>query len=202
MENIDKFLINELINNNERAFDKVFSDNYLNLCRFANSIVHDEDSAQSLVQHVFIDLWEKRKSLGRIEHLTRYLIATVRNTCVNFIKREKRNVYLSTIPTDSQSENTTENQVNLAEFEEHFIIALSLLPERCKLAFEYSRFGNLTNKEIASKMNISVKAVEALISRSLKSLRVSLSDYLPSTKSDRIKNSILFMHIRTVKWNN
>jgi RNA polymerase sigma-70 factor, ECF subfamily len=198
MESKDRFLINELINSNSRAFEKIFTDNYLNLCRFANSIVHDEDSAQNLVQQVFINLWEDRKSLNHIERLVPYLTTAVRNNSLNYIKRDKRSVDLSNIPANFQSENTTENLVNLAEFEEQLIIALSHLPERCKLAFEYSRFNNLTNKEIALKMNITVKGVEALISRSLKLLRVSLADYLPSSSNNRLKNTILFMLIKKV----
>ena len=202
MEKIDRFLVQELINSNERAFDKIFSDHYLNLCRFANSIVHDGDSAQSLVQQVFIGLWENRKSLGHIERLTPYLTTTVRNICINFLKKEKQNVDLSAIPVNSQSENTTESHVNIAEFEEHLTIALASLPDRCKEAFEYSRFDNLTNKEIAQRMNITVKGVEALIGRSLKHLRILLADYLPSSRNSRIKDSILFLLIRMVKKDN
>lgn len=196
---IDRFLIQELINDNERAFDKIFSDHYLNLCRFANSIVHDLDSAQSLVQQVFISLWENRKSLGHIERLTPYLTTTVRNICLNSIKKEKRNVDLSALPHNSHIENTTERQLNLTEFEEQLIVALSLLPERCKMAFEYSRFGNLTNKQIAEKMNISVKGVEGLISRALRTLRVSLAEFLPSSGNTRLQDSMLFMLIRIIK---
>jgi len=181
MENMDRFIINELKNSNSRAFEKVFTDNFLNLCRFANSIVHDEDSAQSLVQQVFINLWESRKHIDHIERLTPYLTTTVRNNCLNFVKREKRSVELSDVTLNYQVENTTDNQINRIDFEESLTIALASLSERCKTAFEYSRFDNLTNKEIAQKMNISVKGVEALIGRALKSLRISLADYLPSS---------------------
>jgi RNA polymerase sigma-70 factor, ECF subfamily len=198
MKDIDGFLVDELIKSNERAFEKIFNDNYLNLCRFANSIVHDEDSAQNIVQQVFINLWENRKSLNHIDHLSPYLTTSVRNNCINFIKREKRNMNLSAIPVNFQFENTTENQVSIDEFEEHLFIVLSELPERCKLAFEYSRFDKLTNKEIAQKMNITIKGVEALISRSLKQLRVSLAEFLPSSGITRLKDSILFMLIRRV----
>lgn len=199
MENIDSFLVNELANSNIRAYENIFNAHYLNLCRFANSIVHDEDSAQSLVQQVFVNFWENRKSLGHIEHILPYLTTSVRNICLNFIKREKRNVDLTFVPMDAQVENTTENQINIAEFEEKYIIAISLLPSKCKLAFEYSRFENLTNKEIAQKMNITLKGVEALISRSLKNLRIALEEYLPGSKNNKISNSFLFLLIKMVR---
>lgn len=193
---IDGFLFEELKNGNARAFDKIFNDRYPNLCRFAYSIVHDEDTAHSLVQHVFIKLWQNRGSLNHIDHLTPYLTTMVRNHCLNFIKYEKRNTKLEDIPADTQAENTTENQIEAHDFEEHLIVALDSLPERCRIAFEYSRFENLTNKEIALKMEISTKGVEALIGRALKSLRISLIDYLPSSKKSNSKSPILFALFR------
>jgi len=196
---LDSFLCEELKSGNIRAFDQIFNDHYPNLCRFAYSIVHDEDTAHSLVQQVFVKLWENRAALDHIERLTPYLTAMTRNHSLNFVKREKRIVQLEDIPSGIQTGNTTENQIDANVFEEQLIIALSLLPERCKMAFEYSRFENLTNKEIALKMEISVKGVEALIGRALKSLRISLSDFLPSARKGGSQNSILFALIRIAK---
>ena len=195
-EQMDSFLFAEFKNGNSRAFDKIFNDHYQNLCRLAQSIVHDEDNAHSLVQQVFINLWESRESLGHVERMTPYFTVMVRNQCLNFVKREKRNAKLSDLPDNSYSENTTEKQIDTIDFEEQLMIALASLPERCKMAFEYSRFENLTNKEIAQKMEITVKGVEALIGRSLKSLRISLLEYLPAVRSRKIKDTILFTLFR------
>lgn len=193
---MDIFLLEELKSGNVRAFDKIFNDHYQNFCRFAYSIVHDEDASQSLVQQIFVNLWVNRSSLDHIERLTPYLTTMIRNHCINFVKRENRNIKLKYIPADSQTENTTENQIDANEFEEQLIIALSSLPERCKMAFEYSRFDNITNKEIAQKIQISTKGVEALIGRALKSLRISLAEYLPSAKGLNYKNPIFFALFR------
>ncbi len=199
----DIFLLEELRIGNTRAFDKIFHAYYPNLCRFAYSIVHDEDNAQSLVQHVYVKLWESRTTMDHIDHLMPYLTRMVHNHCINFVNREKRNIKLSAIHTETQTENTTENttenQLEVNELEEKLIIALSSLPQRCKLAFEYSRFENLTNREIAQKMEISVKAVEALIGRALKLLRISLAEYLPASKNIKIPNPILLMLFRKKK---
>ena len=190
---LDNFFLEELRAGNTRAFDKIFNDHYHNLCRFSYSIVHDEDTAQSLVQQVFVKLWENRGDLGHVERLTPYLAAMTKNHSLNFIKREKRIVQLTDLPLDAQISHTTENQIDAHVFEEQLIVALSLLPERCKLAFEYSRFENFNNKEIASMMGISTKGVEALIGRALKSLRSSLAEYLPSTRKGSSPHQIFFV---------
>lgn len=196
---MDDFLFEELKSGNTRAFDQIFKENYPNLCRFAYSIVHDEDATHSLVQDVFVKLWENRGVLDHIERLTPYLTAMTRNHCLNYSKRGKRNIQLSDIPVESQIGNGTENQIYADLFEEQLIIALSLLPVRCRMAFEYSRFENLTNKAIALKMDISVKGVEALMGRALKSLRISLAGYLPSAKIGKSKELILFAMIKLGK---
>ena len=187
---LDSFLCEELISGNTRAFDQIFKENYPNLCRFAFSIVHDEDAAHSLVQDVFVKLWENRAALYHVDRLLPYLTAMTRNHSLNYIKREKRNIQLSDIPVDTQTVNSTENQIDANSFEEQLVIVLSQLPERCRVAFEYSRFENFTSKEIALKMDISVKGVEALMGRALKSLRISLAEYLPSAKIGKSKHPI------------
>lgn len=193
---LDNFFLEELKAGNTRAFDKIFKDHYHNLCRFSYSIVHDEDTAQNLVQQVFVKLWENRAELGHIERLTPYLTAMTKNHSLNFIKREKRIVQLTDLPLDVQISNTTENQIDAHLFEEQLIVALSLLPERCKLAFEYSRFENFNNKEIATMMGISTKGVEALIGRALKSLRNSLAEYHPSSRNRKSPHQILLVMIK------
>ena len=189
---LDGFLFEELKSGNTRAFDQIFKDNYPNLCRFSYSIVHDEDTAHSLVQDVFVKLWENRAALEPVGRLIPYLTAMTRNHSLNYIKREKRNIQLSDLPIEAQNGNSTENQVDADTFEEQLIIALSLLPIRCRMAFEFSRFENLTSKAIAIKMDISVKGVEALMGRALKSLRISLAEYLPTAKIGKSKHLLFF----------
>ena len=195
---LDDFLLSELIAGNERAFDKVFHSCYDNLCRFSNTIVHDEDLAQSLVQNVFVKLWEKRETLGNVDHLQRYLVSMVRNESINYLNREKRNVRVGELP-ESPVEPTAETDIKAGEFTERLVLAFSELPERCRQAFEYSRYDRLTNREIAGKMGISQKAVEALITRSLKQIRVKLREFLPSGRNLKLPGDLLFLFMRRVK---
>lgn len=189
----DQFLLEELKTGNTRAFDKIFNDNYPNLCRFAFTIVHDEDNAHSLVQNIYVKLWENRETIPQVDHIVPYLTRMVHNHCINFVIRESRNVKLSALSEDAQTTDITEKQLELNELEEKLVIALAALPQRCKMAFEFSRFENLSNKEIAKNMGISVKGVEALIGRALKLLRVSLAEYLPAWSGNKISNPILFL---------
>lgn len=198
IEKPDSFLLSELISGNERAFEKVFKDHYPNLCRFAHSIIHDEDKAQSLVQNVFVKLWEDRFRLNEVRSLLPYLTTMVKNEAINYLKREKRQVKLPKMAEVTPADQSTENLISQHDLQEHIIIALNALPERCREAFEMSRFENLPNREIAEAMKISVKGVEALITRSMKILRTKLSEFLPSAKDKILPGNILFLLFRKI----
>ena len=93
-ERLDNFLISELKSGNARAFEKIFNDYYSSLCRFSFSIVHDQDIARSLVQNVFVKLWESRQQLEKIISLPSYLAAMVKNESINHVKWQNRQLRL------------------------------------------------------------------------------------------------------------
>jgi len=69
----------------------------------------------------------------------------------------------------------------LAELEELIEGSVNELPDKCKQVFKMRRVDFKKNKEIAAELNISIKAVEANMTRALKHLKNKLSDYLPAT---------------------
>jgi len=197
-EGNQQFILNELQKGNERAFNYIFKEYYKSLSQFSYSFIKDQDKAESLVQEVFIRLWEKRESLANIDNLLSYLMVMVRNISIDSLRKEKtsQKIYLKIRPEESV--NTTEDQLSKNEFEEKLLKSILKLPERCRIAFELSRFDSLTNKEIAVNMEISVKGVEALIGRSLKILRNELEEFLPSMTNKKQKGGAvlfsLFLH--------
>ncbi len=192
----DLLLTNKLKEGSSFAFDLIFVKYYENLCRFAFSVLHDPDISQDLVQNVFLTLWNRRNVSSQIQNLPAYLTTMVKNQVSDYLKDKKVNLHEVSRKYDL-SDNSTENEILGRDFEECLVSALSRLPDRCRQAFEYSRFENLTNREIAVRMDISVKGVEALIGRALKSLRIDLQEFLPSSGSKN-KNGI-FLLIRLSK---
>ncbi|WP_430810738.1 MULTISPECIES: RNA polymerase sigma-70 factor [unclassified Carboxylicivirga] len=175
----EKFLMQQFIQGNEKAFDAVFRKYYKLLCARAVIYIKDNDRAQSIVQDCFVSLWEKRHSLGTIEKLHPFLATAVRNKALDFLRKEASESKLIDALKVSEGEVLIDNMAITLEFEEQLMTAISMLPDRCREAFQYSRFEGMTYSEIAVNMNISVKAVEALIGRSLKLLRREMIDYLP-----------------------
>lgn len=176
--NSDEFLISELQNSREEAFDYIFRKYYENLCLKAKTYVFDMSMAQSLVQDCFVKLWVNRLEANKIKNLSAYLSFMVRNRCIDHIRKTESLKKLHTNVTyETATDTNVEDSLIFNEFEQKLMHKITLLPKKSRLAFEYSRFDNLTYREIGEKMEISNKAVEALISRALKILRKDLQVY-------------------------
>ncbi|MFV0378167.1 MAG: RNA polymerase sigma-70 factor [Mangrovibacterium sp.] len=175
----DLFQLNSLCEGKEKAFDYIFRKYYKALCAQANLYVRDLDLAQSLVQECFLKLWENRANATQINQLNSYLSFVVRNHCIDHLRKSKTKKHTVELTEEAGLGEASDSLLLSHEFEEQLVEALASLPGRCREAFEYSRFEGMTYPEIAKQMNISVKAVEALMSRSLKILRVELKEYMP-----------------------
>lgn len=190
-----QFILDELRKGNERAMSFIFKEYYKPLSHYSYTFTKDQDKSESLVQEAFIRLWEKRETLNNVENLFSYLMVMVRNISIDYLRKEKTNHKIHREIATNESVNTTEEYISKNEFEQKLIESVLKLPERCRIAFELSRFESLTNKEIAENMQISVKGVEALIGRSLKLLRSELEEFLPSFRLKSNNRNFILLSI-------
>lgn len=65
---------------------------------------------------------------------------------------------------------TSHDELSFNDIEREILECVSQLPERCKEVFLLSRHDNLKNREIAEKLEISIKTVEKHISLALQTL--------------------------------
>jgi RNA polymerase sigma-70 factor (ECF subfamily) len=165
----------------EEEFEKLFAECFGNLYSYAFSITKDAATAEEIIQTVLCLIWEKRERLEVNSSLKAYLFGCVYHECMNLIRHKKRHqAYRSHILQNSRS-NMAESAaagVELGELEKRLYQAINELPLRCKAIFFLSRFSQLGYREIASQLGISVKTVEAQMSKALRHLRKRLADFL------------------------
>ena len=172
----------ELRRGNKQLFDKLFTDYYVNLCRFAYTYVRDHDISEEIVQEVFIALWEQRDTFSINTSIRSFLYTSVKNRSLNHIRNSKTRICHEDEFAKEQDSMVT-HIINFCEQEElsHLIdTAIGELPDQCRTIFEMSRNQNLTHREIAQQLNISQKTVENQMGIALKKLRTKLSPYLSS----------------------
>jgi RNA polymerase sigma-70 factor, ECF subfamily len=162
----------------EQLFERIFVNHYKYLCNYAYYFIHDTEEAREIVQDVFVKFWEKASFDKPLAALKSYLYSSVKNSSIDYLKHNLvRQEYRSRILLEC-SEETDENfeQILVKELSIRLEEAVQKLPPRCQKIFRLSRFECMKNKDIALEMNISVKAVEAQISKALLVLRDKLSD--------------------------
>lgn len=180
----DYSLILQLRNDNAQALG-IIIDRYIeDATRFAFHIVKSIDSADDIVQSVFIWLWNNRRSLTDNIQLKPYLFRAVKNQSLNYLKAESvRTKYRNDTIADaslSLQSSTTPSHENSVLNTELVYSALSRLPLRRQLALRLRIINQMTHVEIAQVLEISQDAATKLVNRSLDELKklLSVSDFI------------------------
>jgi RNA polymerase sigma-70 factor (ECF subfamily) len=162
------------------GFEELFRSFFPGLVLFAQKYLPDQDTSKEIVHNVFLNLWEKRETIDSSSSLKSYLFTSVYNRCLNHIRDQKKfdkdESRLQGLDSSEFYDGT--DYLEEQELEQRIFDALQALPEKCREVFTMNRFEGLKYAEIAEKLNISIKTVEAQMSKALKILREKLIDYL------------------------
>ncbi len=176
----------QLANNDKNGFRNIFREYYQPLYHLSLHYLENEDEAKGVVQEAFVKLWDVRNELNPDSNLRNFLFTLVKNNCLNILKRRqillKHHEKIRWIEMHYQYESLArmgDDYLEFNELKEKIDFAVRNLPEHCRAVFEMSRFEDLKNREIAEKLGISQKTVEAHLTKALKILRNDLKDYLP-----------------------
>ena len=157
------------------AYNQLFIRYYGRLCGFVIEFTKSETSAEDVVQELFIKLWTDRKRIIVREKVAAYLFRASRNAALNYLRSEKNRQkamdglgFEETYPDD--------NPIEFEEFLDQLKACVDELPERSKEVFVLSRLEGFKHKEIAEKLDISVKTIKNQIWKSLQYLRTCLLD--------------------------
>lgn len=159
--------------------EELFRTYYTELVRYAFTIVREQGEAEDIVQHLFVKLWEKREDLAIRKDVRSYLYRSTYNASVNAWKRTGRFTGTGESLQQVSASGQSSDRVLSSELEARIEQAVQSLPEKCREVFMLSRFSELSYKEIADQLGISVKTVENHMGKALSIMRSQLSDYLP-----------------------
>lgn len=164
----------------ESAFDVVFRSHYGSLVGFAESLLHSREAAEDLAQDVMLELWRRREQLVLTDSLRSYLLRAVRNRAFNEIRRvktAKRKEPL--VRADEATPALGALRLEDEELDAAIAGAVDALPAPLRETFVMSRREGLKYQEIATRLGVSVKTVEARMGKALKELRDRLAAWLP-----------------------
>lgn len=164
----------------KQQFETLFREHFTGLCYFAHKYLGDMDSCKEIVHNVFVSVWEKRHEFDFEKPAKSYLFTSVYNRSMNHIRDKKK--FISSDEEVSihilEKAGDFNNILETAELEARINLSIMNLPEKCKQIFQMNRYDEKKYSEIAEELGISVKTVEAQMSKALKILRENLKDYI------------------------
>lgn len=175
---VDTVIIKKLRKGDSREFETLFRSSYVSLVRYARSLVSDHDTAEEIVQDFFYRLWKDRENLNIGSSLNGYLFRSVHNSCLHHLQHLKviARHEAEMANMDQEFSGSASDRIQLLELEGRIANLLDKLPQRCGKVFCMNRFEGLKYTEIASRLEISVKTVEADMGKALKAFRKELME--------------------------
>lgn len=167
--------------NDEVTFRRIFELYYADLCIYAKRYVPDLNTREDLVQDVFCSLWINRKKTDYSVPISNYLITSVKNHCLNYLRKTGRIEFMNDLEIEKLPVYAEGNDhlFLLHELKELYRRTLAGLPEEYRIAFEMSRMENKSTTEIAEALEVSVRTVERYRNKAIEILKTELKDYLP-----------------------
>ena len=166
---------------NKEIFEEVYRQYYSPLCFYCMRYVGDIEEAKEIVQGLFLKIWIKRNELDINTSVTSYLYRAVQNYALNHLhqRKVKQKYIINKAHFPNQPSENGHQKMEEEELKKLIKSAVLKLPDKRRKIFELSRYENMKYTQIAEHLTISVKTVEAQMSKSLKYLRQVLKEYLP-----------------------
>jgi len=171
-------ILTRLKSNDKAALKDLFQLHHAGVCAAIFRIIKDRNTVEDLAQEVFLRFWQKRETINVSSSLQAYLRRMAVNEALGHLRKKK--MFEEEINNDTLAGAApgVEHQYLHGELEEHIKMAIDVLPPRCRTVFQLSRFEELSYREIAEQLNISIKTVENQMGKALKILRKELHHYL------------------------
>ena len=178
-ENELNALIEKMKTGDRESFNEIFSHYYTPLLKFCIRYVGDADTAAEIVQDLFVKLWAGREKLSFTSGFQPYMMRSVRNAALTYINKERAHAEVNErIFSGDSDDNDPSETLQSNNLEATYRQVLASMPEKRREVFLASRFEGLKYNEIAKKLNVSPKTVEAHMSAAIKQLREGLKEYL------------------------
>ncbi len=184
---LNEFLFVRFQKGDELAFEHIFKASYNQLVGFCLQFVNNREEAKGIAQEAFVNLWLNREKILKITGINAFLYTSAKSACLKHIRhlqvvKKYSDSRLNEIEKQLQIESLDSLDFNSMEYVELYELiqqSIENLPEKSRMVFEKKRFEGKTNREIAEELGITIKSVEANMTRAIKTLKVNLTEYLP-----------------------
>jgi RNA polymerase sigma-70 factor, ECF subfamily len=168
------YIVKKMIEGDVDSFKYFFDRYYDDLCNFVHVYLHDQALSEEIVQDIFVYFWENKEKLQINTSVKSFLFSASKFKSMNLLRDTKTQKRIVEKIGKTEPLNTSEEEdsyIDTNEFKKILDAAVDQLAPKCREIFLLSKFEDLSNREIAEKLGISVKTVENQMTIALKKLR-------------------------------
>jgi len=176
----DEDLLSKIRNDDEIAYTELYNRYWKRMFYQIAKKLNNSGIAEELVQDIFTDIWMRRHTIDIQNSFAAYISVAVKYKVINTQAKQFRELCYQKHQEYIQENaaNTVEQYLSFDELRAQLERELALLPEKCRLSFKLCKEEGYSQKEAAIHMQTTPKAVERNIARAVKSLSVSMRDFL------------------------
>lgn len=174
----EEFLIFQLKKGNVDSYEFLFHRYYPTYFHFAKGMLKDEAAAEDIMQNVFMKIWTYRERLDETMSMKNYIYVLAKREILNHFRAKYNTLVVLTDEEKSLDvlHDGENSDIDYNELKKTLRDILEQLPARQREIFYLSRFKAMSNKEIAEKLDISVRTVEKHIQMAIRTFREQLGD--------------------------
>lgn len=184
-----KKCISRIRQSDKEAFDKLFVFFHQDIFDFLLYKSGNVAVAEDLLQEAFLQLWENRRELKEAHSIKSYLFTIAKNKFLNHVRHQKVvAAYKDQVEQEGLfiSATTPEFDLEEKEFHDALMTAIAQMPEAMRIVFLMSRVEGLPSKEIAMRLEISVRTVDSHIYKALQHIEARLpKEYIFRKKKNK-----------------
>jgi RNA polymerase sigma-70 factor (family 1) len=175
----DEELVVLIAQDNVKAFQILYNRYWKKMLAKAHAQLQSNTIAEEVVQDAFINFWKRRHKIELKYSFHTYIASVVKyEVMTQLAKKNKEHLYMDDLSLPVVEDHSTQHWLDFDELKLQMDNLIHLLPDKCQLVFKLSREHGLSDKQISENLAISRKTVEAHISKALRTLRLSINNFL------------------------
>lgn len=153
-----------------QQFEQLYKSYFLRLYHYAYGFIEDAGASEDIVSEVFAGLWRDHTSLAE-ETLSAFLFVSVRNRCLNYLRRQKgRSAYESYVRASVSEEDEQYWQV-IEERISEMRLEIDKMPSKTRFVLEQCYIEGHTYREVGEMLGITADGVKKHIVKAFQLLR-------------------------------
>jgi RNA polymerase sigma-70 factor, ECF subfamily len=154
------------------TLENIYTDFHDKLFRFISRRVNDPDTAEDILQNVYLKIHANIGSLRQTDRLESWIYQITRNAIIDYYRRARPQVELS----ESLASPLSEEPDAVSELASCIKGMLGCLPEKDRQALEMTDLQGLSQVELAERLNLSVSGAKSRVQRAREKLKEAYLD--------------------------